>query len=119
MQGLGHLEAQIMDVFWRSAGGDMRVRDVIDGLAADREPAYTTVMTVMDILHRKGWLDRERRGRAYWYCPSRTREDAAADALRAVLASTSDPAAALLQFVLQASESETETLARGLEERGR
>lgn len=118
MQGLGHLEAQIMDVFWQQNGGELRVRDVLDNLPADREPAYTTIMTVMDNLHRKRWLNRERRGRAYWYRAAQTREAAAADALKAVLASSSDPAAALLQFVRQASDAEAETLARGLEERG-
>ena len=116
MQGLGQLESQIMDVLWRNTGRDMRVRDVIDGLAADREPAYTTVMTVMDNLHRKGWLDRERRGRAYWYQASRSRDDAAADALRAVLDSTIDPAGALLQFVRHASEAERAALVRGLQD---
>ncbi|MFH8628255.1 BlaI/MecI/CopY family transcriptional regulator, partial [Streptomyces vietnamensis] len=42
MQGLGELEALVMDVLWRSTE-PVRVRDVIDGLDDDREPAYTTV----------------------------------------------------------------------------
>ncbi len=54
-----------MDVVWRT-GEPVRVRDVIDGLEPGRDPAYTTVMTVMDNLYRKGWLTRERCGRAYF-----------------------------------------------------
>ncbi|WP_234552734.1 BlaI/MecI/CopY family transcriptional regulator [Rhodococcus qingshengii] len=88
MQGLGELEALVMDVLWRSTE-PVRVRDVIDGLDDDREPAYTTVMTVMDNLHRKGWVHRQRNGRAYWYEATRSREEAAADGLRALLESAS------------------------------
>ncbi len=118
MQGLGELEALVMDVLWRS-NQPVRVRDVLDGLDDDREPAYTTVMTVLDNLHRKGWVHRERNGRAYWYLATKTREEAAADAVRALLDSTGDPTGVLLHFARGASDTESKVLARGLRERGK
>src|SRR3546814_10887092 len=118
MQGLGELEALVMDVLWRSTE-PVRVRDVIDGLDDDREPAYTTVMTVMDNFHRKGWVHRQRNGRAYWYEATRSREEAAADGLRALLESTGDPTGVLLHFVRGTSDVESKILARGLRERGK
>ena len=118
MHGLGELEALVMDVLWRSTE-EMRVRDVMDRLDADRQPAYTTVMTVMDNLHRKGWLDRERRGRAYRYRAARSREEAAAQAVRALLDSTGDPEGVLLHFVREATDDESKVLSRGLRQRKR
>ncbi len=58
MRGLGELESAVMDVLW-SMPGPLRVRDVLDELAPGRTLAYTTVMTVLDNLHRKGWVQRE------------------------------------------------------------
>ncbi|MDV7199624.1 BlaI/MecI/CopY family transcriptional regulator [Rhodococcus kroppenstedtii] len=116
MQGLGELEAVVMDSLWRRDAA-MRVRDVRDAMVSEREFAYTTVMTVLENLHRKHWVTRERIGRAYWYLPARTREEAAAAALRAVLVSTGDPAGVLLHFAKGASDDESKVLARGLRER--
>jgi len=59
---LGELERAVMAQLW-SADGPLTVRDVHDHL--ERELAYTTVMTVMDNLHRKGQLQRQRDGRAW------------------------------------------------------
>jgi len=118
LQRLGRLETQVMDVVWRTAD-PVRVRDVLDNLQTDREPAYTTVMTVMDNLYRKGWLTREREGRAYVYAATRSRMEAAADAVRELLAYTGDPTAALLHFARGASDAESKALTRGLRERGR
>jgi predicted transcriptional regulator len=112
------LEAVVMDLVWR-ANEPVRVREILDGLDTDRQPAYTTVMTVMDNLYRKGWLRREREGRAYVYAATRTRMEAAADAVRDLLAYTGDPAGALLHFARGASDAESQALSRGLEERGR
>lgn len=107
-----------MDVIWK-LGVSLRVRDVLEHLDTSREPAYTTVMTVMDNLHRKGWLIRELDGRAYRYAATRTRMEAATDALRTLLDHTGDPSAALLHFARGATEAESKALARGLKERPR
>ena len=63
VHGLGTLERQVLDVVWRL--GRASVRDVLT--AVDHAVAYTTAMTVMDRLFKKGVLDRERVGRAYVY----------------------------------------------------
>ena len=49
------------------------VREVLECLRRDRGIAYTTVMTVMEHLYRKGLLDRERDGRAYRYALAQSR----------------------------------------------
>jgi predicted transcriptional regulator len=118
LPGLGELEAAIMDVIWR-AEEPLRVRDVLDNLEPERQPAYTTVRTVMDNLYRKGWLSRELDGRAYSYEATRDRVQAATDALRELLADSGDPAAALLHFARGATEAESQALTRGLKERRR
>ena len=55
-----------MDVLWRSAA-PTSVRDVHEALRADRDIAYTTVMTVLDRLSKKGLVDRELVSRAWQY----------------------------------------------------
>ena len=62
MRRFGELEAVIMDRLWEQ-GQPMLVREMVDALHDDRALAYTTVMTVMENLCRKGWLRRERDGR--------------------------------------------------------
>jgi predicted transcriptional regulator len=118
LPGLGELEAAIMEVIWRS-DDPVRVRDVLDSLEPARQPAYTTVMTVMDNLYRKEWLSRKLDGRAYSYRATRDRIQAATDALRELLADSGDPAAALLHFARGATEAESQALTRGLKERRR
>ena len=63
MRRFGELEAVIMDRLW-AWGRPVLVREVVDDQHDDRPLAYTTVMTVMEHLYRKGWLRRERDGRA-------------------------------------------------------
>jgi predicted transcriptional regulator len=57
MRRFGELEAVIMDRLWEQ-GRPMLVREMVEDLRGDRPLAYTTVMTVMENLHRKGWLRR-------------------------------------------------------------
>jgi predicted transcriptional regulator len=85
MRRLGELEAAIMEVLW-STSGPAAVREVLEALHRDPEPAYATVMTVLDNLHRKGNVTRERAVRAWvWvYRPSRSREEFEADAMASV-----------------------------------
>ncbi|MFI9812726.1 BlaI/MecI/CopY family transcriptional regulator [Saccharothrix variisporea] len=113
MHGLGELEAAIMDVLWR-APEPMKVREVLDELNKHRNLAYTTVLTVLDNLHRKGWVDRERDGKAFRYESALSRNEAAAKALREVLTASGDPEGALLHFARSASARETELLRKAL-----
>ena len=74
-----------MDVVWRHE--TVSVKDVQTAMA--RRVAYTTVMTTMDRLFKKGLLDRERGGRAFRYRAACTREEmervVASGLLRALL----------------------------------
>jgi predicted transcriptional regulator len=65
-QSLGQLEASVMGVVW-GAEDPVCVEDVRSALASSKEAAYTTIMTTMDRLYKKGFLTRERRGKAYYY----------------------------------------------------
>jgi predicted transcriptional regulator len=115
MQGLGGLEEAVMGVLWE-AQGPLTVRDVLSEINRSRTLAYTTVMTVLDNLHRKGWVQRKLSGRAYRYWPREARQEAAARALREVLASSGDPDGVLLHFARSASEHESTILRRALGE---
>lgn len=92
------------------------VREVLEDLQRDREIAYTTVMTVMDNLHRKGFLRRERAGRAYSYTAAQTREEHTAALMEEVLASSSDRSATLMHFVQHIDDKELGKLREMLDE---
>lgn len=62
---LGKLELSVMECVWRLGAGS--VNDVVGELKLAR--AYTTIMTTLDRLHRKGLLARTLSGRAYIYEP--------------------------------------------------
>jgi predicted transcriptional regulator len=64
---LGELEAVVMGVVWKHA--PVTARDVCDRMKGRRERAYTTIMTTMDRLYRKGLLDRNKDGLAWLYQP--------------------------------------------------
>ena len=98
MRPFGELEAAIMRELWERAE-PATVRDVLASLSASRKLAYTTVMTVMDNLHRKGQLTREMSGRAWLYRPVRTRAEHAAALLQDVLAESGDRQEVLMHFV--------------------
>ncbi len=61
-----------MEVLWKS-GGAVTARDVCERLKGARARAYTTIMTTMDRLHRKGLLGREKEGNAWLYRPVHTK----------------------------------------------
>ncbi|MFT3876070.1 MAG: BlaI/MecI/CopY family transcriptional regulator [Propioniciclava sp.] len=71
---LGDLEHAVMDVLW-AAQAPTSVRDVHEELVSSRSIAYTTVMTVLDRLAKKGIVDRSLDGRAWLYRPARSRLD--------------------------------------------
>ncbi|HVF58395.1 MAG TPA: BlaI/MecI/CopY family transcriptional regulator [Thermoanaerobaculia bacterium] len=67
---LADQELAIMTIVWE--GGATTVREVYETLRQRRPVAYTTVMTMMNILEQKGFLEREREGRAFVYRPTRS-----------------------------------------------
>ena len=82
------LELAIMKSLWRRRSG--LVREVQADLLPERKLAYTTVMTVMDRLFKKGALRRAKKSRAHVYEPTYTEEEARADALNGLIDSYFD-----------------------------
>jgi predicted transcriptional regulator len=115
MTGLGELEAAVMQVLWASAE-PRSVRDVLDSLNEKRSLAYTTILTVLDNLHRKGWVARDKVGRAFLYRASETRDQATARALREILDGAGDSAAVLLHFARTVTPGESNALRQALAE---
>jgi predicted transcriptional regulator len=65
MEALGPLEQRVMEAVWE--GPRSSVRDVAERMREDADRAYTTIMTTLDRLHRKGLLSREKDGLAWRY----------------------------------------------------
>ena len=112
-RGFGDLEAVVMDRVW-TADTPVTVRDVFDDMAATREIAYTTVMSTMDNLHRKGWLERERVGKAYRYWPTMTREQRSANLMADALHSGGNADEVLTFFLGQMNADESARLRTAL-----
>lgn len=100
-----------MEILWSSP--PMTVRDVCTALRR-RRLAYTTLMTTLDRLYRKGLLARSRAGVAYVYRPAMSREEyhrrLVAAAVGGLVASSAEPA--LAAFVDVAAEIDEDNLTR-------
>ncbi|HUR06652.1 MAG TPA: BlaI/MecI/CopY family transcriptional regulator [Nonomuraea sp.] len=120
---LGDLEADVMEAIW--VLGTATVHDVHQRLAdANRELAYTTVMTVMSRLADKGLLEKQKGGQAYVYRPASTREEFTKRTVGTVLSELLDDftAPAMSQFVELVGEQDDaviEALAKAIEEKRR
>jgi predicted transcriptional regulator len=109
MRGFGDLEAVIMTRVW-DRDGPVTVRDLVDELQRERPIAYTTVMTTMDNLHRKGWLARVKDGKAYLYTATASRAEYSARLMREALDGGGDTEMVLSHFVGQMGGEESELL---------
>jgi predicted transcriptional regulator len=82
---LGPLEERVLEALWER--GTATVRELLEG--GYRDLAYTTVMTTLDRLFKKGLLTRDAEGRAFRYTPRVSREElhreAAGEAVRQML----------------------------------
>lgn len=106
-----------MEVLWAredSGRGAATARDVSRALAGDRDLAHTTVMTVLDRLAKKGFLQRERDGRAWRYHPAASRERYVTELMLGALDETGDRGAALVHFVQSVSDDEAALIAKAL-----
>ena len=113
MSRFGELEAAVMDRMW-AADGPRAVRDVFEDLRHSRTLAYTTVMTVMERLFRKGMLTRVEHGRAYAYSPAQSRAAYTAGQMAEALAASTDKAATLVHFAEQVTSKEAKQLLEAL-----
>lgn len=96
-----------------AAPGPLTVREVHDQL--ERELAYTTVMTVLGRLAKKGVVRQERDGKAYRYAAAATREQMAAELMLDALGDVGeDRTAALVAFVDRVGPEEAAALRAAL-----
>ena len=113
----GDLERAVLDVLWEAEPDAwLTVREVHAALTPTRDVAYTTVMTVMDRLSRKGQVVQRRDGRAYLYRPRASRSEMVAELLSDTLDdfSTHDRQSALVAFVEDASAADVAALREAL-----
>ena len=116
LTGLGELERAVMDHLW-DADKPQTVRQVHDALAARRELAYTTVMTVLQRLARKALVVQIRADRAHQYTPAHGRDELVAGLMVDALdqaADSGDRRAALMHFVGRVGADEADALRRAL-----
>jgi predicted transcriptional regulator len=116
LTGLGALERAVMDHLWE-ADAPQTVRQVHDTLRAQRELAYTTVMTVLQRLARKALVTQIRDDRAYQYAALRGRDELVAGLMVDALDQAADSGgrrAALMSFVEQVGAEEADALRRAL-----
>ena len=102
----GVLELRVLDALWARTDA-ATVRDLEPGFGG---VAYTTLMTTLDRLHRKGVLAREKAGRRFRYRPRLTREQLlsgmAGDALEAILGSRAADLRPMVSFFVDAVRRE-------------
>jgi len=77
-QALTRLELEIMRVLWETGPANVQT---VQARMQGRDLAYTTVQTMLNVLHRKGKVKRRLKDRAYWYRPVVSRQSAAAQAV--------------------------------------
>jgi predicted transcriptional regulator len=109
VRGFGELESVIMQMVW-DHDAPVTVRELFDDLSQERSIAYTTVMSTMDNLHRKGWLERAKDGKAYRYTATASREEYSARLMQEALTGGGDTEAVLSHFVEQIGGHESEVL---------
>lgn len=91
------LELDIMKAVWRSS--PITVRSVQEAIRPTRRLAYTTVMTIMDRLHHKGFLNRSLRSRTHYYEPAIDYTTARDEALQILIKSFFGSKEQLMDFL--------------------
>lgn len=116
MARLGDLERAVLDCLWQS-GEPRTVREVHDALAA-RQLAYTTVMTTLQRLARKGLITQDSHTRAHRFTAVATREEMFTELMTDALGIAGDEHEAMLRFVDVISPEARAALAETLNQQG-
>jgi predicted transcriptional regulator len=105
-QRLGDLERAVMSALWKSNCA-LSVREVQSRIRRRPALAYTTVLTVLDRLHDKGFVLREKEGRAFSYRPRQSEAEWLGGRAARVLASEAGAGRAVLAaFVASADRAD-------------
>lgn len=113
VRGLGDLERRVMDVLWDSDSSALTGRELADQLP-DR--AYTTVLTVLERLRRKGFVLRMVEGRTHRFSAAETRAAYRAELMMGALDDASDRRAVLVRFAESVTPEEAKVLRRALDQ---
>ena len=105
-QVLGELQTAVMEILWRES--PLSVTEVEQKLQKKREIAHTTVLTILDRMHSKGIVLREKQGKAFVYSPRYSKDEfergVAQEVLSALLSQFSEPAlSAFVELVAEDS----------------
>ena len=104
-------ELRLMEIIW--VKGRVTVGELVDALPKRRALAYSTVLTTMRVLERKGYVDHEKNGRAFVYQPLVPKSEARRKALRFVLSRFFEDSPELLVLsLLEHEEIDSKQLAR-------
>jgi BlaI family transcriptional regulator, penicillinase repressor len=108
LHGLGSLQSEVMDLAWEH--GDVTVAQVAEAIGRRRRVTYTTVLSAMQKLEKKGWIKHRSAGRAYIYSPTRNREQVGGRTLKELLKTTfqGDPRLLLASLLEEARLSDAE-----------
>jgi predicted transcriptional regulator len=111
-QVLGELETAVMELIWRER--ELTVNQVEERLRQRRQIAHTTVLTTLDRMHRKGYLTREKSGKAFVYAPRYSREEfergLAQEVLGALLGGLGEPVLSTFVELVGEDEAKLERL---------
>lgn len=111
---MGALEDAVMNVLWDNGG--WLIPAEVHALLPERDLRYTTVMTTLARLQRKGRLERHKDGRAFAYHPTFTRAEWAASRMDDLLNVTDNRSAALANFLERLDDADRTQLRRLLGE---
>lgn len=103
------LESSVMEILW-NADHALTPADVLGDLGRSRTVAYTTVLTVMSRLWKKGLLERQRRGRTFTYSPKEQKTESTARRMEELLAATQERSLTLARFLDNLSASDRKDL---------
>jgi BlaI family transcriptional regulator, penicillinase repressor len=121
LHGLGSLQSEVMDLVWGQ--GEATVAQLFETIGARRRITYTTILSAVQKLERKGWLKHRTAGRAYVYYAVRDRLQVGGRTLRDLLrtAFEGDPRLLLSSLLedTKLSDSDLKELRKLIEQRRR
>lgn len=112
MASRGELEQAVMEILWES-DAELSVAEVHKIMGQERQLAYTTVMTVLDRLAKKGMVTRELVARAWQYRPAQPRHLHVADQVRELIAPLDEQTKRLVVAELDADIAALEVASAG------
>jgi predicted transcriptional regulator len=108
-------ELRLMRVLWEK--GQATVGEVVDALKARPKPAYNTVLTLLRIMEKKGYVSHRKDGRAFVFLPRVGRADASRNALQTLVNRFFEGSPRLLMLNLMDDEQLSLEVLRQLKER--